>query len=396
MLRTRKTVYGMIIASVMMRDICFGGGVMDIKSGTPDFGLVQDVRSLNRLRDMGRDDSYEARKQALYTAAEQFESLLNQFWFRGMRESNDEICPDSPLKTSDGGVFQSMLDEQIITGVAKANAGNRSSITNLLVKQFARSLGDDGKKIIAEIDGNPADSKYSGTAGDIPGRQNFVAGASGMPSPLSESPLPDHLRMTDARPDANIHANNEVRDRILDMELGRRGGENRIKAYSNTDDTRYDSDMTFDSPRDFVTKLMPLARKVARKFGLNPVVIVCQAALETGWGKHIGADNNFFGIKGNSSWKGRTAVKSSPEFENGRMVNELSSFRAYNSPRKSFEDYASLISTNTRYAKAASVSSDPDQYFEEIQKAGYATDPNYAKKLKRIYRNDAFSGFTEN
>ena len=81
---------------------------------------------------------------------------LNQFWFKGMRESNDEICPDSPLKTSDGGVFQSMLDEQIITGVAKSNAGNKSSITTLLVKQFAWSLGDDGKKIIAEIDGGLA------------------------------------------------------------------------------------------------------------------------------------------------------------------------------------------------------------------------------------------------
>ena len=369
---------------------------MDIRSGTPDFGLVQDVRSLNRLRDMGREDSYEARKQALYTAAEQFESLLNQFWFKGMRESNDEICPDSPLKTSDGGVFQSMLDEQIITGVAKSNAGNKSSITTLLVKQFAWSLGDDGKKIIAEIDGGLAVPGSRDATQELPGRQNFVVSSSDFPSPLSGSPLAAHLRKTDTRPAGNVHADNEIRDRILDTELGRRGNPDRIKAYSSTDDTRYDSDMTFDGPRDFVTKLMPLARKVARKYGLNPVVIVCQAALETGWGKHIGADNNFFGIKGNSSWKGRTAVKSSPEFENGRMVNELSSFRAYNSPRKSFEDYASLISTNTRYAKAASVSSDPDQYFEEIQKAGYATDPNYAKKLKSIYRNSAFSGFAEN
>ena len=358
---------------------------MDIKSDARNLGLVQDVHSLNRLRDMGREDSYEARKQALYTAAEQFESLLNQFWFKGMREANDEICPDSPLKTSDGGLFQSMLDEQIITGVAKANAGSKSSLTTLLVKQFARSMGDDGKKIIAEIDGSAGSAA---AAPDLPDRRNFGIASSSSVSPLSASPLPAHLRMTDTR-----NAGNETRDRILDMELGSRRAPERIKAYGSADDSRYDSDMSFDSPRDFVAKLMPLARKVARKFGLNPVVIVCQAALETGWGKHIGADNNFFGIKGNSSWKGRTAVKSSPEFENGRMVNELSSFRAYNSPRKSFEDYASLISSNTRYARAASVSSDPDQYFEEIQKAGYATDPNYASKLKRIYRHDAFSGY---
>lgn len=57
------------------------------------------------------------------------------------------------------------------------------------------------------------------------------------------------------------------------------------------------------------------------------------------------------------------------------------------------KDYINLIKGNERYSKAASSSFDPDTYFEEIQRAGYATDPNYANKLKDIVRKIAFMAY---
>lgn len=42
---------------------------------------------------------------------------------------------------------------------------------------------------------------------------------------------------------------------------------------------------------------------------------------------------------------------------------------------------------NKRYAKALTVKDDYNRFFEEIAKAGYATDPNYAKTLKAVSKS---------
>ena len=36
----------------------------------------------------------------------------------------------------------------------------------------------------------------------------------------------------------------------------------------------------------------------------------------------------------------------------------------------------------------------PDRYFEALQQAGYATDPQYARKLKQVLRSDAIAGYS--
>ena len=52
-------------------------------------------------------------------------------------------------------------------------------------------------------------------------------------------------------------------------------------------------------------------------------------------------------------------------------------------------DYANLITGSERYHQARAVAHDPDAYFDALQSAGYATDPNYAQKLKQVLRSDA-------
>ncbi len=66
-------------------------------------------------------------------------------------------------------------------------------------------------------------------------------------------------------------------------------------------------------------------------------------------------------------------------------------FRAYASAAESFADYARLIGGNPRYAAAREVlaqggsaqDGSAQRFAAELQRAGYATDPQYADKLTR-------------
>lgn len=98
--------------------------------------------------------------------------------------------------------------------------------------------------------------------------------------------------------------------------------------------------------------MMPYALKAVEGLGFNPLVLVAQAALETGWGQHVSSGNNYYGIKANSSWTGESEKLSSEEFENGKFVSEVSSFRKYSDVLDSMKDYLKFIKENPRYEKA--------------------------------------------
>jgi peptidoglycan hydrolase FlgJ len=117
--------------------------------------------------------------------------------------------------------------------------------------------------------------------------------------------------------------------------------------------------------------------------------MVGQAGHETGWGRHEikqrGGDPsyNLFGIKAGPGWKGKVAEVTTTEFVNGVEKKQVAKFRAYNSYDESFRDYARLITQSPRYAKASQQTDSAFAYASGLQKAGYATDPNYATKLSR-------------
>ena len=62
---------------------------------------------------------------------------------------------------------------------------------------------------------------------------------------------------------------------------------------------------------------------------------------------------------------------------------KVAKFRAYSSYEESFRDYAKLINDSPRYAKAKLQTGNAQAYASGLQKAGYATDPEYAAKLSR-------------
>jgi flagellar protein FlgJ len=138
------------------------------------------------------------------------------------------------------------------------------------------------------------------------------------------------------------------------------------------------------SQEDFVAQVWPHAQRAAAALGVAPEALVAQAALESGWGKHVGGDNNLFGIKATSSWTGATKSLSTSEFSNGQMHRETANFRSYASIGDSFDDYAKMLKNSPRYAHALSAGYDTQRFAGALQKAGYATDPNYAMKISSI------------
>ncbi|GGA84803.1 hypothetical protein GCM10008015_26980 [Flavobacterium palustre] len=157
----------------------------------------------------------------------------------------------------------------------------------------------------------------------------------------------------------------------------------------------------------FVDKNLPHAKSVEQKTGLTAVAILTQAALESAWGK-VAPGNMFFGVKDTDGINGneqlittteytRTAknpmpvpISSTPVLIKGvKMFKHKGKdyFRKYNSPEDSFNDHAQFFFKNKRYTKALAVRGDYNRFFEEIAKAGYATDPNYADTLKAVAKS---------
>jgi|SRR5690625_2657655 len=139
----------------------------------------------------------------------------------------------------------------------------------------------------------------------------------------------------------------------------------------------------------FVNTMRHAAQVAAADTGVPMKLILSQAALESGWGKkEILHDDgrptyNLFGIKAGRQWDGPVANIMTTEFLQGRKVKLPQPFRAYTSYEESFKDYARLLTRNERYKNVLKAGS-AEEAAHRIQEAGYATDPDYAKKLVAI------------
>ena len=144
-----------------------------------------------------------------------------------------------------------------------------------------------------------------------------------------------------------------------------------------------------DSQSGFVQRHAASAASVEKSSGLPSGYMLGQAGHETGWGRHEikmkgGAPSfNLFGIKAGAGWSGKVAEVTTTEYVNGVAQKLVAKFRAYTSYEDSFRDYARLITESPRYAKASQQTASVQAYASGLQRAGYATDPDYASKLSR-------------
>ena len=139
------------------------------------------------------------------------------------------------------------------------------------------------------------------------------------------------------------------------------------------------------SKPEFIEFVGQRAQKAMAATGVPASVTVAQAIVETGWGKHtIGEAKNLFGIKGKGP--AGSVRASTREFIDGQWVTVDANFAKYSSFEQSITEHARFFLKNKRYAAALKVKDDPDSFAREIQKAGYATGPDYATQLIKLMK----------
>ena len=139
----------------------------------------------------------------------------------------------------------------------------------------------------------------------------------------------------------------------------------------------------------FVQKHAAAARQAEQATGIPAGYMIGQAGHESAWGqreirmKDGSSSFNLFGIKAGPGWTGKVAEVSTTEYVNGQAQKTVAKFRAYGSYEESYRDYARMISQSPRYAQARQQTGSVQAFASGLQKAGYATDPDYANKLSR-------------
>jgi len=151
------------------------------------------------------------------------------------------------------------------------------------------------------------------------------------------------------------------------------------------------------SPAEFVSSIWQQVKSIAKKLDVNPIGILAQTVLETGWGKHIAKDkfgnssNNLFGIKTNADWQGKSLNAKTQEFRQGHFVSVKQEFKAYESIEEALQDYSSLLQNSSRYEQVVNSGDNVDQFAKSLQKSGYATDPDYGRKIMSIVHSAQFN-----
>lgn len=142
--------------------------------------------------------------------------------------------------------------------------------------------------------------------------------------------------------------------------------------------------------QSFIQKHDDAARAAQAATGIPASFMIAQAAHESGWGKReiTGKDGansfNVFGIKATGNWTGKVAEVQTTEYVNGKPQKVMARFRAYASYEEAYTDYARLMKDNPRYQGVVASGGNAQAFAQGLQKAGYATDPQYADKLGRV------------
>jgi len=308
---------------------------------------VIDANGLHKLRYAANKDSND--KETLKQVAAQFESLFVGMMLKSMRDAQ---LAEGLFDSDQSRMYRDMADQQLASDMSQ-NGGLG------LQKVILRQLGAD------EFIDSPMKPSSDGYSMDT------VPLNTAINSRASSAVKPSLDQITELAPQAQIQATKGTTT-------------------------------TFDSPEQFVNELWPYAKQAADKLGVDPDVVLAQAALETGWGKHVIKHNdgqstfNLFNIKADKRWDGNSAQVGTTEFRNGTMVKEPAKFRSYDSFEQSFNDYVAFLQNNPRYREALQQTGDAEQFIEEVHKAGYATDPAYADKVKRILNGDTLAQFSLN
>lgn len=311
--------------------------MIDGSSLTSKFAL--DVQGVDQLKLAAKSSSPEA----LHEAAKQFEAVFMGMLIKSMREATPQ---DGMFDSEQTKMYTSMLDQQLTQSLASKGIG----LADVMVRQLSGKGSDAAKGLSAPGFSLSPQGSFPIKAYEEAVRK-LEAQASGKEAGLAKGKT------------QKAEAPAAASKREVPYHVG-----------------------------EFSRRMLPSAQAASAATGIPAEFIVGQAALESGWGKSEikGPDgkssHNLFGIKAGAGWKGKTVEALTTEYVDGKAQKQIASFRAYDSYEEAFTDYANLLKGNARYQSVIDAGADSAGFARGLQKAGYATDPNYASKLQGVIR----------
>ncbi len=295
-----------------------------------DIGFIHDIASLDKLRQNAINGDSRDEKAALKAAAKQFESIFTSMLFKSMRDANATFESDL-MKSQNQDFYRQMLDEQM---ASELSASGSLGLADMIVAQLGAGMESDESEIAI--------------------REAALNGIQRMPVDPS-------------------HAVKAAEETLQVMRTRRMASEK-------------EPSPVFESPEQFVHSMRPYAKQAADALGVDPSLLLAQAALETGWGQKVvknsqGSSNNLFNIKADRSWKGDKVATQTLEFHDNVPVQERAAFRSYPDYQASFNDFVRFLNQNPRYQTALAHNGNSETFIRGIHQAGYATDPDYANKV---------------
>ena len=293
---------------------------------------ANDIKGLDELRRAAQSGD----SKALDEAAKQFEAIFVQMMLKSMRKAQDVMADkDSPFNSEQVKFYRDMHDTQIACDLA---SNGSIGLADIIVRQ----LGKTGEGYM------PAGAlRNDGNLSSI--NRNTIA------------------------------SSQRSQEEFLDNQP--------IKTFQSI------KTAAFEDVDSFIEQLYPAAQQAAKQLGIDPKALLAQAAIETGWGQYMihntsgQNSHNLFGIKADLRWQGDRAMVNTIEFEEGVAATKKAPFRVYDSFADSMQDYVGFVKQNPRYEEAVKQSQSPQDYFSELQKAGYATDPDYANKVLSVFES---------
>ena len=328
--------------------------------------------NLDGLSDLRRQAEKQS-PEAIQTVTKQFEALFVQQVLKSAREAK---LADGLFDSSEGEIYQDMFDKQIAINLTQ---GEGIGLAKIIVEQLSRTLQPQHQP---NTPINAPSEPVNFSLQD--GASREIAPEPPMASP-DEQAISTLGLVSEYDPQEDPYNFDRTDSALPDITTVSQAPSpsNQKQEYAK-----------FRSAEQFVTTLWPLAVQSAQQLGLDPKVLLAQAALETGWGKFILANadgqssHNLFNIKSDERWQGDKIAVTTLEYKDGIAQRERATFRMYPSFQASFNDYVDFIKTNQRYREALNQTADPMFYTNELQKAGYATDPRYAEKVMGVVNSD--------